>query len=349
MKKIRDIIIVIISILLFGFLIALTLKVIYIVPNPKFLDIDFVTNSNIIQSYAALMASILTFLSIIYVVYTIVQQRELFEKERKVEVENKESDLLDRITLIDTLVADLIEHILKSGVEIKNFYETEFKSPLRGNLLLFYVNNNSTRILEMDSLNIFKACQLYYKKPRSVENFTELLKLVDFYSESQKELKIKFDSYIDDKTSILKNLAFDINLIMDKVVKNLELYRSNFPDDFESKAWYKLLNHFIKVYYENLPPNQESDLELINKDVLNPFLTHANQIRLSIGYEYETQEIVILVAGVRKRLYSLKMDSNHFASHLQERYLKFYSEGGDYFDRLPKLKQSLQISESTSA
>lgn len=127
MKKIRDISIVIISILLIGFLIALTLKVIYIVPNPKFLDIDFVTNSNVIQSYAALIGSILTFLSIIYVVYTIVQQRELFEKERKVELENKESDLLDRITLIDTLVADLIEHILKSGVEIKNFYETEFK------------------------------------------------------------------------------------------------------------------------------------------------------------------------------------------------------------------------------
>lgn len=343
MKKLRDISIVIISILFVCLLIALTIKVIYIEPNPKLFDIDFVTNSDVIQGYAALIGSILTFLSIIYLVYTIIQQRELFEKERKVEQENKESDLLDRITLIDTLLSDLIEHILKSGVEIKIFYETELKFPLRGNLLLFYVNNNFVRIIEMDSLNIFKACQLYYTVPKSVENFTELLKLVDFYSESQKELKIKFDSYIDDKTSILKELAIDINLIMDKVVRHLELYGIDYPENFESKEWYKLLNDLIKVYYENLPPNEESDLEVINNDVLTPFLTHSNQIRLAIGYEYEIQEIVIFIAGIRKRLYSLKMDSNHFARHLQERHKKFYSEGGDYFDRLPKLKESLQI------
>lgn len=344
MKKLRDISIFILSILLIGFLITLTWNVIYTVPNPKLLDIDFVTKSNVIQGYAALIGSILTFMSIIYVVYTIVQQRELFEKERKIEREKEESGLLDRITLIDTLLSDLIEHILKSGVEIKKFYEIELESPLRGNLLLFYVNNNFTRIIEMDSINIFKACQLYYEGPKSVENFTELLKLVDFYSESQKELKIKFDSYINDKTIILKELVTDINLIFDKVVKHLELYRVDHPENFQSKDWYKLLDDLIKVYSENLTPNEETNLDVINDEVFTPFLEFANQIRLSIGFEYEILEIVISIIGIRKRIHSLRMDSNNFAMHLQQRHAKYYTVEGDYFDRLPKLKQSLKLS-----
>lgn len=344
MKKTRDFSIIIISILLIVFLITLTLKVIYIVPNPKFLDIDFLNNDNIIQSYAALIGAILTFLSIVYLIYTIIQQRELFEKECKIEKDKEESDLADRITLINTLLSDLTEHIIKSGVEIKTFYENELNSPFKGNLLLFYVNNNFTRIIEMDSLNIFKACQLYYSGSKSVENFTELLKLVDFYSESQKELKIKFDLYINDKTIILKELATDINSIMDKVVKHLELYRVNYPENFQTKLWYNLLNDLIKVYYENLTPNQETDLDVINSEVLAPFLAHANRVRESIGFEFEIQEIVIFISTIRKRLYSLRMDSNHFAIHLQQRHSKFYSNGGDYFDGLINLKEALNIS-----
>jgi hypothetical protein len=51
-----------------------------------------------------------------------------------------------------------------------------------------YVNNNSTRILEMDSLNISKACA-YIIKIQKRENFTELLKLVDFLFRIAKKLK----------------------------------------------------------------------------------------------------------------------------------------------------------------
>ncbi|WP_294963385.1 hypothetical protein [uncultured Flavobacterium sp.] len=348
MKRTRDVTIVIVSLLLLCFLIAITIKVIYISPNPRLLDIDFDQNSGIIQGYAALIGSILTFLSILYVVYTIIQQKELFEKERKIEKENVQSDLYDQITLINTLLNDLIEHVLRSGEEIKIFYEAEFESPLRGNLMMFYVNNNSARIIGIDILNIFKACQLYYRGEKKVKNFTELLKLVDFYTESQKELKIKFDSYLNDKTSILKKIALDINLIMDKVLKNLEYYRLDYPEDFQSHQWFQSLNELARVYDENLIPNKESDLERFDNDVFAPFLLHAYQIRLTVGYEYEIQEIIISIAGIRKTMYNLRMDSNYFADHLKQKYEKYYSEEGEYFKRLPKLKQDLQIDDSLS-
>lgn len=195
----------------------------------------------------------------------------------------------------------------------------------------------------MDSLNIFKAFQLYYSDSKSIENFTQLLKLVDFYSESQKELKIKFQSYLDDKTITLKAVATDINSIMNRSAKHLQLYRQNYPENFESNAWHNLLNDLIKVYYENLPPNEESDLDLINNNVLGPFLTHANEVRLSIGFEYGIEEIFISVSNIRKQLYSLRMDSNNFANHLEQMHAKFYRPESEYFEKMSKLKESLKI------
>ena len=95
-------------------------------------------------------------------------------------------------------------------------------------------------------------------------------------------------------------------------------------------------------------PNKESDLERFDNDVFAPFLLHAYQIRLTVGYEYEIQEIIISIAGIRKTMYNLRMDSNYFADHLKQKYEKYYSEEGEYFKRLPKLKQDLQIDDSLS-
>lgn len=111
--------------------------------------------------------------------------------------------------------------------------------------------------------------------------------------------------------------------------------------EYEQNLWYKLLNGLIGFYYEKIRENEETDFELIEKEVLFVFLKEADTIRKEIGFEKRTQDIVLKIAGIRKQLYSVKMESTSFGEQMERRYNDYYSPESKSLKQLDELNEKI--------
>ena len=86
------VLITIISIVTAIILVVLTIDAIYEIDNWKWFNIDFDKRDHIVSAYGALIGGVLAFLSILFVIYQVLEQREQILQEKinsKIEYEKK--------------------------------------------------------------------------------------------------------------------------------------------------------------------------------------------------------------------------------------------------------------------
>ena len=143
--------------------------------NWSWFDIDFTNKDKVISGYGALLAAIVSTFSIILLVYTIYLQikesrkqakrfrkeyklqKQQFEEEKRREERKEKLDLYYKLKLISVFLESIIDHIEKTAIEIKRFFDAESENPLGMNKLYFLVNKSMSKLIEMDYLGIFIA------------------------------------------------------------------------------------------------------------------------------------------------------------------------------------------------
>lgn len=343
-KRSRNILFWLISIIILLVIGIITAKVINQTENPSLFDIDFDKKEHIITSYSTLVGVLLTFLSFIYVIYTIIQQKEQYDNDKLEEKEKEKNALFDRMKLVNNLLKEIIGHISDTGKEMEAFFIEEKKSPLKNNQMSFYTNRNYYRLLELDYLSIFNSFQEYSSDDDKTKSFNTLYKIVDFYSESIVEQKEKYQYHIKNKFERKLKIADELNLVMDNASKILEDYKIDFTEneDYKNNKWYQLLNGLIAFYYERIPRNDEANYEKLDKEVLLLFLEEANKIRKDIGFEKKIQDLVLQISGIRKQLYSIKMESINFGEQMEKRFNNYYSTKSTVFIDLVELSEQIK-------
>lgn len=332
-----------VSIAIVLFIVIITYKLIFKTENPALFDIDFDKKEHIVSSFGSLVGVLLTFLSIVFVIYTIIQQKEQYNNDKFIEAKKEKEALFDRLKLVHNLLNEISKHIAETGIEMEAFFRIEIEKPLGSNVMSFYTNRNYYRLLELDYQSIFSAFQEFSTDEDKTKSFNNLYKKVDFYSESIIEQKEKYQYHIKDKYERKQKIAYELNSIMDDASKMIEEYKSEFSTNhgYQLNPWYKLLNGLIAFYYERIPEDDEVDFEIIEKEVLLLFLQEADAVRKEIGFEKLTQDLVLKVAGIRKQLYSIKMESINFGQQMKRRYNDYFSSESTSFNELNKLNEEI--------
>ena len=345
-KSVRNTIFAIISFIILSIIFIITFKVIYQTENPSLFEIDFDKKDHIISSYGTLIGVILTFLSIIFVLFTIIQQKEQFDEEKKIVQLKEKQALFDRLKLINNLITEIISHIEDTGYEMKEFYNPEIENPLDNNQMNFYTNKNYYRLLELDYLSIYNSFQEYIKETDKTKSFNNLYKTIDFYSEIISELKSKYQYHIKDKYLRKSKIANQLNTLMNNASQIINEYQQEYKEGnrYNEQDWYVILNNLIGEYYGKISEEDETDFETLNLIVLYPFLQGANEIRKRIGFEKNTQDIVLQISNIRKQLYAIKMEGKHYGNHIKDYYKKYFSKECESYKGLLKLKKIIEKS-----
>ncbi|MCW4452378.1 hypothetical protein OK344_09160 [Kaistella sp. BT6-1-3] len=304
------------------------------------LSIDYKNKFDEIQAYSGIVGFLLSFLSILFVIYTIVEQREYFQKNIDLKESEEQKLKKDFIEFSKFYLEDVIKNTQEFGKNMKEYYEKAKNEPLKNFTLIFSVTNNNKRFSELDNLQLFKSFTENYSNGSKIYN--DFLKYTDFYIEAKNELKKIYQTHSTEKFERKKELAYLLNDIIDLCSSAIEKYVKDFPNSYNQKPWYNLLNNFIGVYYGYIKPNEETDLNKLDTEVLLPFLHESQDIRNLIGFENNIHEIIIKLAKIRKMLYTLTTDCSSHAIEFENVYIKYFSDDSDLFKKIKDLATLLK-------
>lgn len=329
-------------------IIIFTFDVISETENWSFLNIDFKNKNNVISAYGSLIGGILAFLSILFVLYGLLEQRQqiLDEKEFKEITENLE--LQDKLKLISSFLKSTTKTIIAHGEILKEFFIKENESPSVINTMYFEANENFNRIINMDSLSIYKAIRKNFSDDKKWENiFLNIYSLIDFYSEGLKDLKLKYESHISTKFNEQKKVADKTNKLLELSAELVDNYKSEFPDDYMRYGWVRLANNFTSKYYSYLDEcdktKKPTNFRIVSDNFLLPLLESAMILRKEIGYQFPvSRKLVVEASIIRKKINEIEFQSVHYSRDIEKQYNEYFQKESPHLKELLRIKEQIE-------
>lgn len=323
-------------------IVVFTVNVLTIDKNPILFSIDFVNKHQIIISYASLVGTILTFISIIFVLANIIQQKMQYENDKLIEKQKIKNDLYSRLLLIKNILEQLAKHVQDTGVELKNFYETESKFPLKGNVLNFYTNKSYYRLLELDYLSIYNSFQTFGGNEKE-KHFNNLYSIVDFYSQAFPEMKEKYQIYQKEKLQNKRDIVALINKAINSSAELCGNLKENYPDKYKEMDWFILFNNLVAEYYDFIKKdeNNETDFIELSETLFKPFIENALSIESKKPLE-SIEENIRTVSKIRKQIFAVKFEALDMSNNVRKRFDEYFSEDSSYFLKLKTLENNIE-------
>ena len=333
-----------IIILVFISLTIITLDLIDDDKNWKFFAIDFKNKSDVVSSYGSLIGGILTFLSILFVLISLLEQRQQILNEKLEIIKNEESELLDKLKLLSSFFKSAINNIKIQGEEFKQFYIKEKENPSKMNKMYFTTNKNFTRIIDIDPTSIYKAIKSNFKNDDEWEKmFLNIYSIFDFYSESLKDLREKYQSQINFKVEEQKKISDDLKKLLNLGANLIDDYKINIGIEYLHYPWCNLLNEFTPKYYAYLKQyednNEATDLRIVSDQLLLPLIEKAMIIRQTFGYDvYGSRVIVNLSSDIRKRINEVEAHCIYYAEDIENQYLNYFIDENENIIKIINIK-----------
>lgn len=324
-----------------------TIDVIRETPNRSFLNIDFENKNNIVSAYGTLIGGILAFLSILFVLFGLLEQRQQILNEKAEKAEENQQELKDQLKLLSSYFKSTIKDILTQGKRFSEYSQKEQASPSEMNTMHFTANKNFTRIIDMDPLSIYKAVRTNFKTDENWENmFLNIYSIFDFYSDGLKDLREKYESQIDFKVKEQRKISFEIRSFFNSCSELVDKYKIKHPKKYMSYPWVQLVNNLTPAYYEYLDDckknDQPSSLRFVSDNFLLPFLSEAMKLRDDPGYEKQIcRKLVYIASNIRKDIAEIEFNCIHYARDIEEQFNEYFSEENKHLKELKRLKSEI--------
>ena len=312
-------ILVILSIFL---IILFTYNVLIITDNPVLFSIDYENKSQIINSFASLVGVILTFISILFVLENIIQQKKQYDNDKEIEVQKINNDLFSRLLFLKNCLKQTSSLVINTGKQLEVFYKLEKSQPLKSNNLEFFPNNSNYQLLQLDYLSNYKAFQVYIKD-NPEQHFNSLYSVLDYYNQAIPSIKQKYENYekekllkkteiankIEEAINISANLVYDLN-------NDVPLY----------DRIIEILNNLIGGYYEILHDNDgdETDFIELSESIFKPFIEETLTLFKEGTIPEQLQVILNSFSIIRKHIYKVKIEAEYMSSVIEDQYLNYF-------------------------
>lgn len=325
-------------------IVIFTIDVIRETPDRSFLNIDFENKNNIVSAYGTLIGGILAFLSILFVLFGLLEQRQQILNEKAEKEAEYTQELKDQLKLLSSYFKSTIKDILNQGKTFSEYSKKEQAEPSEMNTMHFTANKNFTRIIDMDPLSIYKAVRTNFQTDENWENmFLNIYSIFDFYSDGIKDLRDKYESQIDFKVKEQRKISFKIRSFFNSCSKLVDKYKIKHPKKYMSYSWVQLVNQLTPAYYEYLDDcvknDQPSSLRFISDNFLRPFLSEAMKLRDDPGYEKPIcRKLVYSASDIRKDISEIEFNCIHYARDIEKQFNEYFSEENKHLKELKRLK-----------
>lgn len=335
---------IVLIIAVFISIIIITIDIIDDTKNWKFLGIDFQTKDGIVSAYGTLIGGILSFLSILFVLISLLEQQEQIFNEKNEKINDEKNENLNKLKFLSSFFKSAVNNIKLQGGEMKQFFENEKQFPSKMNKMYFIANKNFTRVIDLDTLSIYKAINSNFKNENDWEKmFLNIYSIFDFYSEALKELREKYESQINFKVEEQRKINNDLKKLLNLGANLVDEYKINIGETYLSYPWAILINEFTPEYYKYLDEcvekNEANDLRLISNKFLLPFLKNAMKIRAQDGYDnFGSRILVNLASDIRKRINEVEVHCVYYAEDIEKQYKEYFSEKNENIIKINKYK-----------
>lgn len=343
-------IIITFSIILFVFVLFLSIEIVNETDKWIFFDINYKGMSNEISAYGTLIGGVLSFLSILFVLYNIYEVRGQLQNEQIDKLKDERDRNLNRLKLVSNILVATTNEILSQGEKIRAFYELEKSRPSDMHMILWNTNRHFTRLMNLDFEDMFTAFQLLFKDdPDWNKILLNLYNLNDFYGEAFKDLKAKHVKHIDWKVTTQKSIGVDMEDLLTMMTDLVDKYKAEMNDEsYINQPWSNIANEYVFEHYSYLKSvaqnNAVPDYRLISDSLLYPFIEDAMILRKYVGFDdLGSAEITKLASKIRKRINEVEVYSIQYAENLEEQYLTYFNLENDSVKKYKDLKTKIDL------
>lgn len=342
--------------IIFIFLVILSIDAANETDNWQFLNFDFNKRDNIILAYGGLLGSILSFITILFVILDLIYQR----RQKTIEIEEKKDERIQELKDSLSLVQVFIDRLHKNNIDqskiAKDYVQKEKTEPTEMNRMSFYPNTYPKLILEIDRKNIFKALQEF--KPVDWQNtFIDIIKIPDFYDKSSEELSGKHQIHLNKKYKHSSEIGQKLDILIDKVsnARNKIIQENTLPKEVLLRnPIFIVLNAFkeatVKITKERKekidagakPDEISSSLMEFRKEIVSPLFDSIMELYNSnqeVPKNFE--EILSLTQDLLRQTEKLIKDSTDYADHIKCYNKKYLSEESEYQKRLIEVSEKI--------
>jgi len=306
------------------------------VPDWKWFNIDF--SSSRVSNFGTLISGLLSFLAILFVIYNIIEQREIINRNEIRLQEDEDNDHKSRILIMNNLLNLMLREIKQIGIEMNGFHKKEVEKPTITNLMNFTPNNSFKRLSNIDYHKNYETFKYLFQSEEDWEkNFSNLYNYIDFYTESIQEIQSKNIYHNKDKYERQQEINDLCQKLTKLCSKQINIYlKIDGREKYLSNKWVQLCNNLIPVYYEYLQKCQDNkeltDFRIISDEIILPFLKNAVEIRKEYGLdEHHSEKLFNLGAEIRKKIFNLEYFSLQYAENIKIYHDKFYNSKSESY------------------
>lgn len=335
-------ILIFISIFFLFLLIIFTYNVIYETNHFLLFSIDFRNKHEIISAYGTLIGGILAFLSILFVIYGLLQQSEQLLIEKIEYQENQKDNLFDHLKITSLLLESIISDVEAQNDRMISFYESLMSSLSSIIIMKFSVNKNYNRIIDMDLTTNYRSIKTFLKSDNWEKTFINLYNEVDFYSESLKDLFKNHQNHINNKIDEIKNLNYQFVDLASECSSFLLEYRIAYSESqLENDKLFNYINDYNLSYYKYLQENEISNYRYLSDNILRPLIEGILESTMKSGLPLNTNKIMKLSSYIRKEIFSIESYSKQYGENVEEYRKDYFSPDCDKLKSLKLIKIQL--------
>lgn len=349
--------ITIVSLIIIFVVLFLTYDAIYETDNWKWFSVDFKGKDNIISAYGSLIGGVLAFLSILFVIYQVLEQREQIWQEKKDKEQEKINEKSDLLKLISSFLDSIISDIQNQGKEFKKFYEKELAYPTLSNQTYFTVNNNFNRIIEMDYMAVYKSFRHFFKNEEDWEKkFLNFYRNIDFYLKASPHLREKYTSQMGEKVKLKYEIQKDIQTLLNDILNVRNKYINTYPIppfDLFNFSYFRVLTDFWLDYRNYIDYIKNSiNNSTIDSDLTDLKITYFQPLFDELLFlqkkqvHYEFDEIVKLtedIGAVIIKIGQLEVFAINYANDIKMQYDSYYMNDSKNLKSIIEFKELLDI------
>lgn len=343
--------------LTFVSLILLTYVLIYIInyynhngilkhyPNEYNFDNKLLTPNEIGDSIGGILnpiigftAAILTFLAF-YIQFKANQdQKTIYFENLKRENNYRESEHKVNLRIFKNLVKSMIDHFYSTGKKLPKFIEDERNSPLAMNVLKFTTDNSYEIFKELDFKEIYASVIYNFRNNKTEweQDFTEVLRILDFYDKLTDEIKKIYNKHIDKKFAAINDIGEKLNLFMNDV----------FPD--EDLKDVEGLSEYMAIVYNRTPDNKPivpdeefgfPDIDKLYSDFFPKFLKSLYFNFQNSSNKEKFKKQLDLFNHENKKLGAERSQAIYYSDDLEKNYVQYFQNEENFLKVLSFLNK----------
>lgn len=313
-------------------------------------NIDFTGQGEAISAYAGLLSGVLLFLSILFIVLQLVDQRRKEKLDIEDEATKEKQRLRNRLAITSTFIEQIIKDILHQGENLTKYYNKETENPTLMNQCYFVLNKHSEALLNLDTEITYQAFQAFQPTDDWKKAYLNLNKQMHFYSDVFPHLQNNYHGHIRDKVTLKGQIQQSIHDFLSRIsnVQNNLAAEFRATGNQDLKVLLDFFEDFLTKYNAQIGSDREagdSNLTTYSSTHYQPFTEGAVEIIQQNNHFTQIvspllQQMSRIIIDVQR----LEAMANNYSVDLKKQIDKYFVKTSDFLCRLEKVKNGIDAS-----